>query len=104
MVQIQEPPLTIQTTRLLLLPPPSPPKVVTNALQVSSAATRENTKKQEQSVGTPPTIEGEIGKLVEEKEETRDEEKTTIQTLVELPMIGNPIQTLQKVSTNMLAF
>ena len=41
-------------------------------------------------------------KQEKEKEEARDEEQTTIQTLVELPKIGTPTQTLQKPSTNMI--
>ena len=42
------------------------------------------------------------GKSEEEKEETRDEEQATIQTLVELPKTGTPTQTLQELSTNMI--
>ena len=42
-------------------------------------------------------------KQIEEKIETRDEEKFAIQTLVELSKIGTPTQTLQKPSTDILA-
>ena len=42
------------------------------------------------------------GKLEEEKEETRDEEQATIQTLVELPKTGTPTQTFQKLSIDMI--
>ena len=62
----------------------------------------ENIGKSEQLAGTPPAIESNKEKQVEEKEETRYEEKTTIQTLVKLPKIGTPTQTLQKPSTDMI--
>ena len=60
-------------------------------------------RKLEQSIGTPLANVIDKEKWVEENEEIRDEEKTTIQTLVELPKIGTPTQTLQKPSTDMLA-
>ncbi len=103
-VKTQEPPLITQTTGILFLPPPSPPKVVTDALQVPSAvAVGEDKEKLVQLASTPPTIDSEKEKQIEEKEETRDEEESTIQTLVELPKIGTPTQTLQKSSIEMLA-
>ena len=42
-------------------------------------------------------------KQTKEKEEARDEEESAMQTLVELPKIDTPTQTLQKLSTDMLA-
>ena len=59
-----------------------------------SAITREDARKQEQSIGTPLAIVSDKWKSAKEKEETRDEEQTTIQTLVELPKIGTLTQTL----------
>ena len=68
-----------------------------------NVAIGEETMKQEQLVGTPPTRVSNKEKQEEEKEETRDEEQIAIQTLVELPKIGTTTQTLQKPSTDMLA-
>ena len=56
-----------------------------------------------QIMSTPPTIEKEQDKQEEEKKETHDNEKSTIQTLVELPKIGTPTKSLQQSSTDMLA-
>ena len=56
-----------------------------------------------QITGSPLAIVSDKGKLEEEKEETRYEDQATIQTLVELPKIGTPTQTLQKPSTNMIS-
>ena len=50
-----------------------------------SAATREDTGKLVKSTGTPPAKVTSEEKQTEEKEETRYEEQSTIQTLVELP-------------------
>ena len=54
-VSSQDPPKTIQTTRILLLPPPSPPRAVTQALQELSAATEADIGISVQIVSTPPT-------------------------------------------------
>ena len=89
-MQAQEPPLGFKDTKILLLPPPPPPNATNDALQMPSVATGEDTRKQEKSIGTPPTSVLDKRKQVEEKEETRDEEKTAIQTLVELQKIGTP--------------
>ena len=63
----------------------------------------EGTRKTWQITGTPPKIVIDEGKSKEEKEETKDEEQATIQTLIELPKIGTPTQTLQKLSTDMIS-
>ena len=94
-VSSQDPPKTIQTTRLLLLPPPSPPKLVTQALQEPSVASGVDTGISVQTMSTPPTTEREQDKQEEEKEETHDKEESTIQTLVEFPKIGTPTKPLQ---------
>ena len=44
-VQTQEPPSTLNATKLLLLPPPPPPSAVTDALQMPSAEIGEDTRK-----------------------------------------------------------
>ena len=94
-MKTQEPPKIIQTTKLILLPPPSPPKAVTQALQEMSATTGDDRGKLVQSIGTPPTrLTGEE-KQIEEKEEIKYKEESSIQTLIELPKIGTPTKTLQ---------
>ena len=58
-----------------------------------------------QVTGTPPIIVIDQSKIDEEKEEkTKYEEQTIIHTLIELPKIGTPTQTLQKPSTEMISF
>ena len=99
----QEPPKTIQTTRLLLLPPPSPPKEVTQALQELSIAAGVDQETQVQSTGSPPATVTLEEKQEEEKEETKYKEEFAIQTLVELPKTGTPTKSLQQPSTDMLA-
>ena len=79
-----------KATRILLLTPPSPPSVVSKALQMSSVKIGEGTRKPKQTMGSPPAIVSDKGKLEEEKEEIKDEEQATIQTLIELPKIGTP--------------
>ena len=54
----------------------------------------EDKEKSTQSVGTPPTIDSDKEIQEEDKEEARNEEESVIQTLVELPKIGTPTQTL----------
>ena len=67
-----------------------------------SAAAGEVKETTEQPVSSSPTIDHQKGKQAEEKEETRDKEESTIQTLVELPKSSTPNQTLQQSSTNRL--
>ena len=99
----QDPPKTIQTTRLLLLPPPSPPELVTQPLQESSTIAEVDTGISVQTMSTPPTTEREQDKQEEEKEETQEKEEFAIQTLIEFPKIGTLTKPLQQSSTDMLA-
>ena len=54
-------------------------------------------------MSTPPTIEREQDNQKEEKEEIQEIEESAIQTLFELPKIGNPTKPLQQPSIDMLA-
>ena len=105
-VQPQEPPSILKATRppLLLLLPPPPPSATSDTIQMLSAKKGEDARKIGQIytfdpivqvTGTPPIILIDQGKSNKEKEDTKkDEEKAAIQTLIELPKIGTPTQTL----------
>ena len=68
-----------------------------------SAAIGEEIEKQDQSTSSPPTRANDQGNLEDKRKETRNEEQVAIETLVELPKIGTPTQTLQQLSTHMLS-